>query len=347
MASFKFMFGFVLALSHHILALPQSPSSSPAWPIQTVYEFPNETWIENIAVRPSGELLVSIITSPDLYQVDPLASAPARLIHSFPQATSALGIAEIQPDIFGVITGNWSAESFTTTNGSYALWKVNLTSFNCDEFGNVDRKPVVSKIADIPGASFLNGLTLVAPSSPYLLAADSGLGVVWRINYYTGEYKIVLDDALMKPVPGQLAVLGINGVHTREGYLYFSNTFQYILARVPISPQGTSTGSYEIIANIGLCDDFAFDKKGNAYISQDAGDALEQVTPAGKVTVLAGNTNSTILEGDTAAAFGRTTLDSNTLYIVTNGGIAGHPAGSSIVGGKILAVNIPRRLESE
>jgi hypothetical protein len=329
------LLGLLIIHAHQIFAIPQA-RSSPEFPIQTIYEFPNETWVENIAVRSSGQLLVTIITSPDLYEVDPFSSKPASLVHSFPYALSTLGIAEIQQDIFAVIVGNWSDETFSSTNGSYSLWKVDLR--------RAASKPLVTKITDIPEASFLNGLTLVAPSSAYLLASDSVLGVVWRIDHYTGEYKIVLENALMNPVLGQVATLGINGVHTRDGYLYFTNSFQFIFARVPIRPDGTAKGPYQVVANSGVSDDFAFDKDGNAYITQDPGGALEQVTPDGKVTVLAGSTNSTILEGDTSAAFGRTKLDRNTLYVVTNGGIAGHPAGSPIVGGKVLAVNIPKLL---
>jgi hypothetical protein len=344
MAVFAIVFGFLVTLSHSVFALPPSPNS----PIQTVHEFANETWVENIAVRPSGELLVTIITSPDLYQIDPqdpFFPAPARLVHSFPYAVGTLGIAEIQADVFAVITGNFSSKTLSATSGSFSLWKVDLRSFKCDAFGQVGSAPAVTKIADIHEASLLTGLTIVAPSSPYLLASDSVLGVVWQINHYTGQYEIVLDDALMKPVPGQEAVLGIYGIHTRDGYLYFANTFQYLFARVRISPQGTATGPYEVLAHTGLSVGFAFDNGGNAYITQDPGGALEQVTPEGKVTILAGNSSSTILTGDTGAAFGRTRLDDDTLYVVTNGGIVGHPAGSRIVGGKVLAVNIPELLE--
>jgi hypothetical protein len=321
-----------------LFALPHPPSSPPKSPIQTIYEFPNETWVENIAVRSSGQLLVTIITTPDLYQVDPFSSSPATLVHSFPHATSTLGIAEIQPDVFAVVVGNWSTTTFSTTNGSYSVWEVDLRPFELGENG-ITTKAAVSKIADIPEASFLNGLTLLAPLSPYLLIADSGLGVVWRVNYLTGEYKIVLDNALFKPVPGQV-VLGINGIHTRDSSLYFTNSFQKLFGRVPISSVGTATGPYAVIAYNGLGDDFAFDIEGNAYITQDPSDSLEQVTPEGKVTVLAGNVNETVMEGDTAAAFGRTWGDFKTLYVTTNGGIAGAVAGTSIVGGKVLAVDV-------
>jgi hypothetical protein len=344
MVSLIIVLGVFVSLSSLIPALPH-PSPTSKSPIQTIYEFPNETWVENIAVRSSGELLLTLITAPDLYQLNPSSPTEAILIHSFPTATSLLGIAEIQPDVFAVVVGNWSITTFSTISGSYSVWKVDLRPFKLDNDGEMASKPAVTKIADIPEASFLNGMTLLAPLSTYLLIADSALGVVWRLNYLTAEYEIALDNELMKPVPNFLnVVLGINGVHTRDGYLYFTNSFQKLFASVPISAQGTATGPYKVIAYNGLGDDFAFDASGNAYITQDPADALELVTPEGKVTVLAGSTNSTILEGDTAAAFGRTRRDSETLYITTNGGIAGLVAGTSVVGGKVLAADVPALL---
>ncbi len=48
--------------------------------------------------------------------------------------------------------------------------------------------------------------------------------------------------------------------------------------------------------------------------------------------IIAGNTNSNLLAGDTAAAFGRTALDQSILYVVTNGGIAAPVNGTYIEG---------------
>lgn len=137
-------------------------------------------------------------------------------------------------------------------------------------------KPTINKIADIREASFLNGLTLVAPSSACLFASDTALGVVWRINHHTGEYKIVLDSTLMKQDPKRPTVAGINGIHTRNEYAYFVNSAQGILARVPISRRGRAAGPYEVVPDIGLSDDFAFDSAGNTYVAQGPGNALEQ-----------------------------------------------------------------------
>lgn len=318
-------------------AIPHPRSSNPT--IHTIYEFPNETWVENIAVRSNGNLLLNILSTPSLYELNPFHATPgsAQLLHTFPFATGLAGIAEIEPDVFAVVAGNWSITTFDTTPGSWSVWNV--------DFNHPDRKglPAVSKMADLPKASFLNGMTLLAPGSPYLLVADSVLGVVWRLNHLTSQYEVILESPLMQPVPGPIA-LGINGIHVFDSFVYFTNSFQGLFARVPVNiygpDAGSATGDYEVVANNGASDDFAFDKEGNAYITQDPSDALQLVTKQGNVHVLAGNVNSTIVEGDTADAFGRTPWDENILYIVTNGGIAGLVPGTEIVGGKVIAVDV-------
>jgi hypothetical protein len=307
-----------------------SPSQSA---IRTIYEFPNETWIENIAVRSNGQLLLNLLSTPPIYSLDPLNPSPgsAKLLHNFPFATGLTGIAEIKPDIFAVVAGNWS------------VWKVDFVH-------SKKNLPAVSKISDLPKASFLNGMTLLAPGSPYLLIADSVLGVVWRLNHLASEFEIALESPLMQAPAGPV-LLGINGIHVLDSSVYFTNTFQKLFARVSVNLHGPdagfAVGDYEIVANNGVSDDFTFDKDGNAYITQDSGNELQLVNQEGKVTLLAGNATSTIVEGDTADAFGRTKWDENILYVVTNGGIAGPVPGTKISGGKVIAVDVQALLSTK
>ena len=85
-------------------------------------------------------------------------------------------------------------------------------------------------------------MTHLAPGSPYLLIADSGLGVVWRLHTRSSQYEIVLDSPLMKPVPTP-PILGINGIHIFKSFVYFTNSFQGIFARVPVHLSGPHAGS--------------------------------------------------------------------------------------------------------
>lgn len=83
-----------------------------------------------------------------------------------------------------MIKGSGSTATGSPQPGSFGIWKVDFTSTNI----NADGSAHVSKIADIPEAGILDGLTLVQEGCEFVLAADSVLGLVWRINVQTGEY---------------------------------------------------------------------------------------------------------------------------------------------------------------
>jgi hypothetical protein len=171
---------------------------------------------------------------------------------------------------------------------------------------------------------------------------------LYKVNIDTGEYSVAVSDPALTPNTTAIAQLGVNGIHYRDGYVYFTNSFRVAdwYGRIPLNPNGSATGPAEAIAsgehyptNLGgLADDFALDPEGNAWVTGDPSAVLTKVTQSGEVTVVAGGTNSTLLEGDTSAAFGRTAKDEKTLYITTNGGLA-YPVDGVITGGKVLALD--------
>ena len=311
--------------------------------ITTVRQFPNETWLENIAVRSNGQLLVTRIDQPELYQVDPFPPHGAILVHNFTEAHALglLGIAEIEQDVFAVIAGSWSDKTFNYTAGSYSVWRVDLRSY-------YSASPKISKITDIPSALFLNGMTLLPGTPQTVLISDSAAGVVYRLNTMTSAYDIVLEDDTMKPAADAFAVLGINGVRYHDGYLYYTNSLKELFCRVAVNPStGQALGRYEVLATGIIGDDFAIAVSGDgtitAYITGDPSNVLTRVEIKPddvEVKVVAGNKNSTVIAGDTAAAFGRTNKDKGILYVVTNGGIAAPVNGTFIEGGKVLAVQV-------
>ncbi|KAL8745812.1 MAG: hypothetical protein Q9190_002092 [Brigantiaea leucoxantha] len=305
-----------------------------SYPAQTrnIYQFSKPTWVENLAVQRNGKVLVTLLTSPDLYQIDPFTPGKVpSLVHSFPTALGLFGIAEFEPDVFVVVSGNFSIATFVNTPGTYSVWKVDL------------RKPaaVVKKITDVPEGVFLNGATVLNPGKATILLADSGAGVVFRLNANTGRYKVVLDDALLKPLAGAPVEIGVNGLHVGNQMLYFTNTNQNLFAKVQIREDGTAVGPFEVIARnaVGSFDDFGRDRRGNAYVCQGSGNQLAMITPHGLETEVAGNLNSTALAGCTSAKFGRTIRDRKTLYVTTNGGLTGPVNGTTVEGGKLVAVD--------
>ncbi|KAK5696639.1 hypothetical protein LTR97_007943 [Elasticomyces elasticus] len=342
----------LLAFASHCTAFPVASQHDAA--IRTVYEFPNTTWVENLAIRPNGHILTTIIGLPEVWNVDPF-SQTAELVYTFPEpANSVLGITETEPDVFAVVVGFFNPATISGLKGSYSIWSIDLRE---EHWGNGphhhhqppsnDTKAQVNKITDIPSAVFLNGLTTL-PSShgELILVGDSFQGVIYSVNLRTSAFAIVLDEPEFKPLPTALFLLGVNGIHVsaKGDYLYFVNSFQVpLLGRVPITDKGTASGPVEIVVsetdflrNEGFqADDFALDAENTAWIAGNPSGYLLKITSDGNVTEVIGG-NSTLIAGDTAAAFGRG-RQSDVLYLVTNGGLAYTADG--VVGGKVVAVN--------
>ena len=330
-----------------ILAAPtHSPRASVT--LETVGLFPNATWVENAAVRSNGQLLVTLLSSPDVYQVDPFRAQPPKLVQTIPGVTGLLGIAEVEPDVFAVVAGNLSlatvvstpgahkstycakaATNHDTPAGSYSIWKVDVRT----------SRPTASKVTDIPTAQFLNGM-IVLDTSGTVLVADSGAGAVYRVNTRTGENEVVITDPLMQPAAGAPFQLGINGINIRNGYLYFTSSTQGLFARIAIRADGTpAAGAAAVVSRTGAVDDFAFARNGAAYIATNLGNTLLEVTPAGNATVVAGNVNSSVLAGATSAHFGRTAADSSVLYVTTDGRFTNAAGNATFLPGKVVAVH--------
>ena len=287
-------------------------------------------------MRENGQILVTLLTTPQIYQVDPFEIQAPILVHTFPNATSLLGIVETYPDIFYVVVGNWSTVKLSSTPGSYSVWKIEMSCFLLDQ-GYVPA--VVTKVADLPDAMFLNGMTVLDKESGLLLIADSEAGVVWRLNVYTKEVTQIIDDPLMKAT--SVPSLGINGVKVRSGYLYFTNSNQALLARVPINTDGTAASEASVVTANAMADDFQFDARGDVFIAQNPVNELAFVeAEGGPETVLVGDPDSLILAGPTAVQFGRTALDFESLYITSTGGLAAYISRNFTVGGRVSRVDV-------
>lgn len=291
-----------------------------------IYQFPNGyfTDIENIAVRSNGDLLLNTITSATTYFLDPSSDSPsAQLLHCYPDANSTVGITEIEPDVFAVVAGNYSAAKYKGIEGSFALWTIDLRN-------GLPGTP--TKVASIPQAQALNGATTVTGSPDLVLVADSFAGAVWRVNITSGDHAQVIQSDLF--APSESFPLGINGIHTQGSTLYFTNSAQGIFGKVPIADDGTATGVVtkltSPLSSSFKYDDFAFDANGNAYITNHP-DTITIVSPSESQVIMAGHNSA--FDGPTSAAFGRGSREANcTLYVVTAGSTSTHS-------GQVISVN--------
>ncbi|KAH8692017.1 hypothetical protein BGW36DRAFT_437822 [Talaromyces proteolyticus] len=283
--------------------------------LKTIHQFPNYTWIENMAIRSNGQILANDLSSGQIYLVNPQEYQVAPpVIAQFPNGTAITGIAEIEEDVFYTQSVQGNAYEVKFVPNTTVIWEVDIRGYR--KGGQASLR----KVVEIPAANLPNGMTLLNKQDGTILIADSVLGVVWRVNVYTGAYEIVLDDSLLKPVPGSTFLFGVNGVHVVDDILYFSNTNQAILAKVPISRNGLPTGPIVTITkSVPAADDFTVDRSGNIWLAENVENTFVRVSTDGQVQTIVGGVNSTALIGPVATAFGRGRDDRDILYISTDG----------------------------
>lgn len=268
----------------------------------------NGSWFENLALRSDGSLLATRIDAPELWSIEPNCdlSHPghgSRLVN-FPNATSTLGITEIGQDVFAVVVGNLSLPSILPTPGSFVVWKVDLTGITA----------TAKVLARMPEGDFLDGMTRF--SEDLLLIADALKGTIWRLNVTTGEYSTALSHTSMVPAAGQPVPVGVNGLKVLGDYVYYTSTSQEVYARIPVNHNATAVGPVEIITSGFTFDGFALTANGTAYLTTNPQNQVIEVSPEGRVRLLAGNQYMLAVGGSTAAALDQ---ERSVLYVATSG----------------------------
>ena len=103
------------------------PFSIALAPTRQIYRFSRDTFLENIAVRPSGSLLVTVGTAPDLYLFNPSDPIPQPvLVHKFSGALATLGITETIPDTFYLTAVNATLSHIIPSPKSARIYRVSF-----------------------------------------------------------------------------------------------------------------------------------------------------------------------------------------------------------------------------
>ena len=183
-----------LCLSPLAFALPTPESTPPAhivWQPST----PKNAWLECLTSRSNGDLLVTRYDTGEIWTVNPITEQ-ATLVYAFPagaNVNSSLGIDEYEDDVFAFNAGQVTPGDRFPIHGTWSVWSIDLKNWTASA-ANGSRAPSVSRIAKVPEALMLNGLTVLNPatttgprakgnaSSPTLLLADSTAGILYSIN---------------------------------------------------------------------------------------------------------------------------------------------------------------------
>ncbi|KAK0653065.1 hypothetical protein B0T16DRAFT_321323 [Cercophora newfieldiana] len=279
----------VLTLGLSLALAVASPSKPPHHQPKAseLIQFPNGTRLENFKVLPNGHLLIGSLSSTEVYTVDPHAQPPTpNTLVTLPSGSSLFGITPLNNKLYAISSGTAAPTPHRYLPGSYRINIISPLSSNPSQI-LVDSIPIPAPY------EFVNGLTYL-PNKPHIiLAADSYLGEILRIN--TRTHKIT--TAWKSPVLGfgdatDGFLIGVNGVRVRDGYLYFTNSRLGTFSRVRIDEDGfplKGGKDVEVLAILPdfedgahLWDDFDLDKEGNAYITAHPAELKKVYVPKGK-----------------------------------------------------------------
>ncbi|RYC63328.1 hypothetical protein CHU98_g2895 [Xylaria longipes] len=289
-----------------------------------LWQFPNETMIENIAVRPNGRILFNTFVDARMYTLDPRRPCHPVIAAQIPGKTALTGIAEVAPDKFAVgagILGN-----FAFADNSSSIWLVDFAK-------PTDLLPAsVSWVANVPEAAIFNGIVALPKYPHVVLTSDSIKGTIYRIDTTNGKVDVAFADPKLAIGSDPLTPLGINGMKIYDGYLYFAQSAQGYFGRLRISDKGDKIGPIEKLATVPAgsagYDDFAMTKHGVSYVT-DHPYTVTRIAADGTQTELIGAGNVPKLYNPTSAALNR---DETKLYIVTDGAtLSGGTTGGQVI----------------
>lgn len=355
------VFSAVMATGAAIASCECSSQATLPLPTRNVYQFSTETWIENLAVRPNGDLLLIVdedVTNPvhpvSLYQLTSPATLQPELslVYSFPLGT-VLGITEFQPEVYAVLAENFTG-TFEAVPGTVHLYTFDFTKDN--------EQPSVSDVmVQLPNTTGIgpDGITALPGQPDTVLVADMYASLVWAVNITTGASTVFAQTPEMAQVHNYTN-MGINGLRVGDDdYLYFTNSDLKCVYRLPLADPEECPGPsqnqdhVELVANLTgvspiFIDDFAIGKDGTLWVtSSGPQNVVVAVRTDGRggfqePVVVAGGINSTAVQGDVGAAFGRGHSDRDILYVTTNGGLWGAGLGlnqTATEPGKVAAVD--------
>lgn len=310
-----------------LLFLVATHATSNVLPEQ-IFEFSDDTFIENIHARDDGLLLLSTFSSGNLLILDPRAATPTAKSVVTLNSTGLTGMATIGGNIYAVSGGIHS--TFIFANNSMNIYVVYVPDNS--------HPGILLETINVPNTQMLNGMAALPATPQIVLSADSIGARIFRINTLTRKVDVAFSDPALGPGPA--VPLGANGLKIYNGFLYFTNSGLGTFGRIKINPDGSKAGNAEILARLSgtlsttnAYDDFAFDNQGNAYVAVHSY-LVMKITPDGVQTPIAGTGgNNTFFKEPTSATL---SCNGKSVYFSTGG----TTINGVVYGGQVVQVAI-------
>ncbi|KAF5592044.1 hypothetical protein FPANT_5497 [Fusarium pseudoanthophilum] len=200
----------------------------------------SNTWIEKVAIRSNGDLLMTAIGEGKVYSSSPNTTPAAyNPIFNIEGVNALSGIAEVGRDVFAVTGGVFE--------GMYENNTMSLLLLKFDGH-NLSISTVFQKSKYGP----VNGILALPRYKHIILAADAERGQILRIDTNTGHVGVAIKDKALTPIPGGLFPISVNGINVFDGYLYFTNTAHQSFNWVKIDGVGNKLGNFEVLSKLEM-----------------------------------------------------------------------------------------------
>ena len=317
--------------------------SVPQAKLTVVAEFGEKFFLENLAVRADGSMLITVANRKEVWFVPaPDGQLPVKpvLVHTF---EFMLGfVVEWRPDRFLIGV----TDVYESKVGR--LYELALAGWTPDN-------PVAPRfLLEFPEPrAGLNGGCMIAPN---ILLAAGFADQIWRVDLgedASASARLWLRHDNMKNRPGHTKPEqpGSNGVQIdrKGGYVYYTSTSQQMMMRVKLDPATHDPAALpEFVAGGREWDDFLIDEDaGVAYVTTHRENTIDRVRLAhdgnreGR-TVIAGNPFNDKLVGPSAGARGRSPEDKGRIaFFTSDGGTVAPPPDGKVRTAKVLRVELP------
>jgi len=315
----------------------------PQATLEVVAEFPKGYFLENLAVRSDGSILVSAMNKRELWCIPaPGQELPVEpiLVHTFD--LMVLNMVEDGEDNFYVTASN------VYTSRESHLYRLDMRGWQ----PKATVEPELVLVFPEPKVG-LNGSCLLAPG---ILLAAGVTALIWRVDLpEDGEptrARVWLkhDNMLARPGEKKPEQPGLNGIRyaARTGFIFYTSTSQNLVMRVAVDPATFDpAGLPEFVAGGRYWDDFVLDEDaGVAYVTTHRENTVDRIVMAADgnrlgFVVAAGNPFTEVLVGPSSGVWRRGPGDyGRVAYFTTDGGTAQSPDGISRTA-KVLRVTFP------
>lgn len=336
------LFSTVLSFCFAAVASARAPQ------IRHLGQLANETFLENIAVRPNGAILVTqLLSESNIYTIRNPGSrhTSLELIATLPFGNASVGITQIN-DVDGletyVVTGADFVDGRNPVSGTYTAYTLQFLNKHSDAI----RLRNITALG--PTGVSANGITSSDKYPGIVFIADSFTGLIGRLDVPRRIFQQgVWSYDELKPPAGKR--LGINGVKIFNSHLYWTNSQRLAVYKVPITKSGWPVAGAvpQLVADISsiasILDDFTLDRRGNVWIATNLDNTVVFAdAKTGESKIVAGGLKDRALIGVGTLAVGRESRDEITLYSATAGGIEA-PIDGYIEGAKVSAITFKTR----